>query len=132
MLSRIPQAGATASKCKQDDWSGPFLAMSRKCCAIATLRTFEFDLVAMPSRDTETRWFTVRDIKTTVARCKERQGCPSYANVCVHLLYAFLLLFSIQQLIPYADWKATEGWDAVTGVGTPKWNELVEAVMALP
>lgn len=28
--------------------------------------------------------------------------------------------------VPYAGWNATEGWDPVTGIGTPMWPRLVQ------
>ena len=34
--------------------------------------------------------------------------------------------------IPHAGWNATEGWDPVTGLGTPVFSELLEAALALP
>lgn len=30
--------------------------------------------------------------------------------------------------VPYASWNATSGWDAVTGLGTPLFAKLVEAM----
>jgi tripeptidyl-peptidase-1 len=34
-------------------------------------------------------------------------------------------------IIPGAHWNATEGWDPVTGLGTPNFQELKKLVLAL-
>lgn len=31
--------------------------------------------------------------------------------------------------VPYASWNATKGWDPVTGIGTPKFEELLKAAL---
>jgi tripeptidyl-peptidase-1 len=31
-------------------------------------------------------------------------------------------------LVPYASWNATEGWDPVTGIGTPLFDGLLESL----
>ncbi|KAI9877544.1 MAG: vesicle formation at the endoplasmic reticulum, partial [Watsoniomyces obsoletus] len=33
------------------------------------------------------------------------------------------------KFVPYAGWNATEGWDPVTGLGTPMWKGLVGAAL---
>jgi tripeptidyl-peptidase I len=32
-------------------------------------------------------------------------------------------------IIPYANWNATEGWDPVTGLGTPNFEKLKDLVL---
>lgn len=32
--------------------------------------------------------------------------------------------------IPYASWNATEGWDPVTGLGTPNFEKLLDLVLS--
>jgi tripeptidyl-peptidase-1 len=34
-------------------------------------------------------------------------------------------------IIPGAHWNATQGWDPVTGLGTPNFQELKKLVLAL-
>lgn len=43
-------------------------------------------------------------------------GCPGF-DVYSNLTSAF---------VPYASWNATEGWDPVTGYGTPNFRKLLE------
>jgi tripeptidyl-peptidase-1 len=35
-------------------------------------------------------------------------------------------------IVPYASWNATEGWDPVTGLGTPNFEKLKQLVLSLP
>lgn len=34
--------------------------------------------------------------------------------------------------VPYASWNATQGWDPVTGLGTPLFDELLPLALAAP
>lgn len=46
-------------------------------------------------------------------------GCAGYSN-------GFLT-----PQVPGAGWNATEGWDAVTGLGTPSFQKLLKLALAL-
>jgi tripeptidyl-peptidase-1 len=35
-------------------------------------------------------------------------------------------------IVPWASWNATQGWDPVTGLGTPNFQKLKEFVLSLP
>jgi tripeptidyl-peptidase I len=34
--------------------------------------------------------------------------------------------------VPFASWNATQGWDPVTGLGTPNFHKLKQLVLSLP